>query len=152
MKNQFRHFFVAKTTQSKLHRDIQIIFDTPTVDFINVLRVPFAPIFLCQKLQSQNVTREKLRKKNWFDLWFRQTKWYNYFQVTFDHSRGECQFLETSGALSKISFILKPNHNVSLVKSSKLLEMSKFIPSFFTFKLSFVWWRKLGIKFKLLLI
>ncbi len=32
------------------------------VNFINVLRATFAPIFFAKKLQSQNVIREKLRK------------------------------------------------------------------------------------------
>ena len=34
----------------------------PDVNGINILCVTFALIFLHQKLQSQNVTREKLRK------------------------------------------------------------------------------------------
>jgi len=34
----------------------------PRVNFINILRAPFALVFLHQKLQSQIVTREKLRK------------------------------------------------------------------------------------------
>jgi hypothetical protein len=33
---------------------------TPAVNFINILQAAFAPIFFCQKLQSQTVTREKL--------------------------------------------------------------------------------------------
>jgi len=32
------------------------------VNFINILRAAFAPIFLRKKLQSQNITREKLLK------------------------------------------------------------------------------------------
>jgi len=32
------------------------------VNFINILRAAFALIFFCQKIQSQTVTREKLRK------------------------------------------------------------------------------------------
>jgi len=32
------------------------------VNFINILQANFAPIFLRQKLQSQNVNREKLCK------------------------------------------------------------------------------------------
>jgi len=36
---------------------------TPVVNFINILRTDFATIFLLpQKLQSQTITREKLRK------------------------------------------------------------------------------------------
>ncbi len=32
------------------------------VNFINILRATFASIFFCKKIQSQNVSREKLRK------------------------------------------------------------------------------------------
>jgi len=32
------------------------------LNFTNILRAPFAPIFFHQKLQSLNATREKLRK------------------------------------------------------------------------------------------
>jgi hypothetical protein len=35
---------------------------TPVVNFIKILRAAFTPIFFCQKLQSQTVIREKLRK------------------------------------------------------------------------------------------
>ncbi len=32
------------------------------VNFISILRQPFAPIFLRKKIQFQNITREKMRK------------------------------------------------------------------------------------------
>jgi hypothetical protein len=32
---------------------------TPVVNFINILKAAFAPIFFCQKIQIQTVTREK---------------------------------------------------------------------------------------------
>ncbi len=35
---------------------------TPVVNFINILQAAFVPIFLRQKLQSQTVFREKLKK------------------------------------------------------------------------------------------
>jgi len=34
----------------------------PVINFINILRAAFAPIFFHQKLQSQTVIREKLRQ------------------------------------------------------------------------------------------
>jgi len=39
-----------------------VVLMRPGVNFINILHPPFAPLFFCQKFQSQNVTREKLRK------------------------------------------------------------------------------------------
>jgi hypothetical protein len=37
-------------------------FCSPVVNFINILRPVFTPIFFCQKLQCQTVIREKLPK------------------------------------------------------------------------------------------
>jgi len=42
--------------------DVLTLISTEGVNFINILLNPFLPIFLSQKLQSQNVTREKLCK------------------------------------------------------------------------------------------
>jgi len=59
----------------------------PLVNFINILRAAFAPIFLHQKLQSQTVTREKLCKtllskkvsSKMLMKWTRAMKWLSFW-------------------------------------------------------------------------
>jgi len=55
------NFFVEKKFAKKLFVKKLIKF-TPVVNFINILQAAFAPLFFCQKIQSQTVISEKLRK------------------------------------------------------------------------------------------
>ncbi len=49
--------------KSLIHSFIQIQkVNLPVLNFINILWAAFAPIFFCQKIQSQIVNREKLQK------------------------------------------------------------------------------------------
>jgi len=65
--NEFLTYFVSRGTTKhwnkplKLPRDEED-FKNTVVNFINILRVAFAPIFFSKKIQSQTVIRENLHK------------------------------------------------------------------------------------------
>jgi len=60
---------------------MSLSFSPSCVNFTNILRAPFGLIILCQKLQSQNVTREKLVEALLYK-YFCEECWWNWALVS----------------------------------------------------------------------